>query len=182
MQSYVMNADTIKRDQTLFMPMGNGKIGLIDVRDIAAVAVACLTEPCHEGKKYVLTGPEALSNFDVAEKLSDALGKRVVYADVSPLQSEEAMKKAGMPAWQIRVLLELFQICKDGYAEQLTRGGADPEAQANHVRRISSRESHRFSRVWGGDADRRWRAIARRITNRDRFIAQKGSKYENHRI
>ena len=120
MQSYVMNADTIKRDQTLFMPMGNGKVGLIDVRDIAAVAVACLTEPCHEGKKYVLTGPEALSNFDVAEKLTDALGKRVVYADVSPLQSEEAMKKAGMPAWQIRVLLELFQICKDGYAEQLS--------------------------------------------------------------
>ena len=40
--------------------------------------------------------------------------------DVSPLRAEEAMKKAGMPAWQIRVLLELFQICKDGYAEQLS--------------------------------------------------------------
>ena len=120
MQSYLMNADTIKRDQKLFIPMGNGKVGLIDVRDIAAVAVACLAEPCHEGKKYVLTGSEALSNFDVAEKLSDALGKRVVYVDVSPLRAEEAMKKAGMPAWQIRVLLELFQICKDGCAEQLS--------------------------------------------------------------
>jgi hypothetical protein len=37
-------------------------VSLIDVRDIAAVAVAALTEPGHEGKNYVVTGAESLSN------------------------------------------------------------------------------------------------------------------------
>jgi len=30
------------------------------------------------------------------------------------------MKRAGMSPWMVRVLLELFQICKDGYANQIS--------------------------------------------------------------
>jgi dTDP-4-dehydrorhamnose reductase len=100
--------------------MGDGKVSVIDVKDIAAVAVACLTEPGHEGKKYILTGPEALSNYDVAEKLTTYLGRTITYLDVSPTQAEENMKRAGMSPWMVRVLLELFQICKDGYANQIS--------------------------------------------------------------
>ena len=120
MQSYGLNAETVRKDRVFYLPMGNGKVSLIDVNDIAAVAVACLTEPGHEGKKYILTGPEALSNYNVAEELTTYLGRTITYLDVSPTQAEETMKRAGMSPWMVRVLLELFQICKDGYANQIS--------------------------------------------------------------
>lgn len=120
MQSYGMNAETIKKDHAFYLPVGDGKVSVIDVQDIATVAVACLTEPGHEGKKYILTGPEALSNNHVAEKLTTYLGQSITYFDVSPAQAEETMKRAGMSTWMVQVLLELFQICKDGYANQVS--------------------------------------------------------------
>lgn len=120
MQSYSMNAETIRRDSALYMPLGNAKVSLVDVRDIAAVGVVCLIQPGHEGKKYVVTGGEALSNLDVADKLTRCLGRKIVYADASPIQTEQAMKKAGMSDWITQVLLELFQFSKAGYAEQVS--------------------------------------------------------------
>ena len=120
MQSYRMNAETVRKDRAFYLPMSDGKVSVIDVNDIAAVAVACLTEPGHEGKKYILTGPEALSNYDIAEKLTTYLGRTIAYLDVSPAQAEETMTRAGMSPWMIRVLLELFQICREGYANQIS--------------------------------------------------------------
>ena len=120
MQSYLRNAETISKDRAFYLPMGNGKVSVIDVHDIAAVAVACLTEPGHEGKTYVLAGPDALSNYDVAEKLTTYLGRTITCVDVNPSQAEETMKQAGMSTWIVRALLELFEICKDGYANQLS--------------------------------------------------------------
>ncbi len=52
---------------------------MIDVRDIAEVAVKALTERGHSGNVYVLTGPQALTYFHVARLLSEAIGKPVVY-------------------------------------------------------------------------------------------------------
>jgi hypothetical protein len=48
----------------------------VDVRDIAAVAAAALTGAGNEGKKYVITGPEALMvsflERDVRHRINDA--------------------------------------------------------------------------------------------------------------
>jgi uncharacterized protein YbjT (DUF2867 family) len=95
MQSFLTDPEAVKRDAALHMPMGSGRISLIDIRDVAAVAATCLEEPGHEGNTYELTGGEALSNFDIAAKLSAVVGKRIVYLDVTPTQTAEAMRKAG---------------------------------------------------------------------------------------
>ena len=39
---------------------------LIDERDIASVAVRALTEDGHTGARYVLSGPEVLTQADLA--------------------------------------------------------------------------------------------------------------------
>jgi uncharacterized protein YbjT (DUF2867 family) len=78
---------------------GTGKMGLVDVRDIAAVAAVCLTTSGHQGRNYVVTGPEALSYFDVAQKLTAASGRVVSYVDVAPESLIFAMTAAGMPQW-----------------------------------------------------------------------------------
>ena len=50
-----------------------------DARDNAAVAIAALTEPGHEGKIYHITGSEVLTYPEVAEILSHAIAKKVRY-------------------------------------------------------------------------------------------------------
>jgi uncharacterized protein YbjT (DUF2867 family) len=120
MQSYLVNADTIKSTSAFYMPQGDGKVSLVDVRDIAAIAVACLTEAGHQGKKYVITGEEALSNVHIAEKLTHALAKKTTYVDVTPEQAKEAMAKSGVSPWMIQCLLELFAISKAGYVAEVS--------------------------------------------------------------
>jgi uncharacterized protein YbjT (DUF2867 family) len=115
MQSYFMQAATIKSQHAFFLPQGEGKVSLVDVRDIAAVALVALTESGQEGKKYTLTGPEALSNQDIATKLSKVLGTSVSYIDVSEEQARKTMLSSGMPSWMVPALLELSRISKDGY-------------------------------------------------------------------
>lgn len=114
MQSLLMNVETVKSANALFMPQGNGKVSIVDVRDIAAVAVVCLTEIGHEGKKYSITGREALSNSEIAEKLGNVLGRKIIYYDVDPEQAKDSMLKIGMPSWMVTTLLELFAVCKVG--------------------------------------------------------------------
>ena len=65
------------------LPVGGGRTSFIDVRDIAAVAVAALTDPWHIGEAFVLTGPEALSHTEVARNLSEVTGRRCVFEDVT---------------------------------------------------------------------------------------------------
>ncbi len=120
MQSYLMNADGIKAKDAFYMPQGDGKVSLVDVRDIAAVAVACLTESGHEGRKYVITGGEALSNHAIAHKLSTALGRTISYHNVSPEEARSAMKRSGLPDWMSTALLELFAISKAGEVSEIS--------------------------------------------------------------
>ena len=120
MQSYAMNSLSIKSDSAFYMPQGEGRVSLVDVRDVAALAVAVLTQEGHERRIYDVTGAEALSNNDVADKLSLTLGKQVHYVDVSTAQAEQSMRDAGLPAWMVSSLLELFQFSKRGDAAHVS--------------------------------------------------------------
>lgn len=71
----------------------------LDIRDIAAVAVRCLTEPGHEGQTYRLTGSEALTNGQVAQKIGKVLGKPLIYRYSSPEETKAGMLQLGMEPW-----------------------------------------------------------------------------------
>lgn len=90
------------------LPMGEARIASIDVGDIAEVAIAVLTTSGHEGKIYPLTGPEALTMGEVAEKLSAATGKPIRYVDVPPEEARQARLAAGFPPYLAEGLDELF--------------------------------------------------------------------------
>lgn len=101
-------------------PLGEGKISLVDSRDVAAVAAACLTEDGHEGRIYRITGPEALSYHQVAEKISVAISKTVTYAGVSFEESRQEMLKSGMPKWYANDLIELYRQFQEGKGARIT--------------------------------------------------------------
>ena len=59
--------ESIRDQGAFFLPLGEGRVSSVDVRDIAAVAVKTLTEPGHMGTALEITGPEALSQAEVAQ-------------------------------------------------------------------------------------------------------------------
>jgi len=121
MQNYITYAShTVKTQNAFYLPQGEGKISLIDVRDIAAVIVAVLTEGGHEGKAYDLTGLEAISNYQVAEILSKITGRTINYVDVTEDTARQNMKGMGMPEAIVEGLLELSAIIKAGYVSTIS--------------------------------------------------------------
>jgi uncharacterized protein YbjT (DUF2867 family) len=92
---------------TLYVPAGEGKAPFVDVRDIAAVAAACLTETGHAGKIYEVTGPVSIGYADIAVTLSKVLGRPINYVDVLIAAAQASMLETGMPAWLVDALNEL---------------------------------------------------------------------------
>jgi len=107
MQNFLDVAPTIAREGRIRAASGEGRIPFIDTRDIAAVAAVALTAPGHEGKKYVLTGPQALSYRDVARIIGKAVGRPVEYIAESPEEARERLVRAGSPPWMIESALAL---------------------------------------------------------------------------
>ncbi len=123
MQNFVNYfGDTIKKQNAFYIPAGDGKVGFVDVRDIASVAVALLTrsDTKYENKAYSITGQEALSYGQAAEILSKELGRTISYIDISEQDARKGMMKIGMEDWLIDALIGLYNIIRSGYASQTT--------------------------------------------------------------
>ncbi len=120
MHAYFRQVPSIVARGAFFLPMEEAKIASIDVGDIAEVAATVLTSPGHEGKIYPLTGPEALSMEEVAEKLSTATGKRIRYVNVAPEEAKRAQLAAGVPPFTADALAELFAERRKGKEAQVS--------------------------------------------------------------
>lgn len=68
----------------LRLPAGEGAASFVDVDDIAAVAVAALTQDGHAGEIYELSGPRAVTFEQAAELIGAATGRSVRYVAVEP--------------------------------------------------------------------------------------------------
>jgi uncharacterized protein YbjT (DUF2867 family) len=106
MQMYLRETPTIVAKSALFLPLENVRMSPVDQQDIAQVACAVLTGDGHEGKAFEMTGPEALNMDEVAERISEAIGKKVNYVPISAAQRREALAKAGTPAYTLDALDE----------------------------------------------------------------------------
>lgn len=103
------NMPSIGTDGNLYVNAGDARISMVDTRDVAGVAAAVLTEPGYEGAAYDVTGPAALSYRDVAETLSDVLGRPVTYVDVPDEAVRQSLLGFGMDAWMVDGLIELYR-------------------------------------------------------------------------
>lgn len=114
------NAPTINTQDSFYGSEGDGRVSHIDIRDVAAVAVKALTEDGHVGKAYTLTGPEALTNKEIAQILSNELGREIRFINLPPAQLKEALLSAGVTEWNADALLDLQRLYRDGKATTVT--------------------------------------------------------------
>lgn len=73
------------------MPGGDVLEPIVDVEDIADVAVAALTEDGHDGEVYEITGPRLMGFAQMAEALSAASGRPVAHAPLSLEEFHDAL-------------------------------------------------------------------------------------------
>ncbi|WP_067903425.1 NmrA family NAD(P)-binding protein [Nocardia vaccinii] len=98
MQNFLMMASEIATANSFSTGTGDGRIGHIDARDVAAVAAEIAAEPgAHAGKTYWPTGPEVLSAAEVAEVFGKVLDRPITYHPITFEQQRHAMLTAGLP-------------------------------------------------------------------------------------
>ena len=106
MQNTFGQAAGIKNDGKLVGTAAPGEgIAFTDVRDTGAVGARILLDPApHAGKTYEFTG-KLVTFPQVAEALSQALGKPVSYIPVTLEQNEQAVRSRALPDWLVTHLL-----------------------------------------------------------------------------
>ncbi len=116
----LLTATPLLEQGTLCQPGGSAAISHIDVRDVAAVAAACLTRAGHAGRAYALSGPEALTWSEIAARMTATLGRPVRYVDVPDEQARQGMLAAGLPAWHVEWVLDSSRYSRAGHAARVT--------------------------------------------------------------
>lgn len=77
------------------LPAGDVREPIVDVDDIADVAVAALTEDRHSGRLYDITGPRLLGFDEAAVELSSVIGHEVRYIPITLDQFHASMTEIG---------------------------------------------------------------------------------------
>jgi uncharacterized protein YbjT (DUF2867 family) len=127
-------APTIRAEGAFYSASGQARISHVDVRDIAAVAVAALTTDGHEGQIYTLTGPEALTYDEMAETLSNEVGRVIRHVSLPAADLKAAMLAAGTPESIADRMLDLERYFREDRASVVT----------DDVKRVIGREPKRF--------------------------------------
>jgi uncharacterized protein YbjT (DUF2867 family) len=107
MQNLLAQAEYVIKEGAIYSASGDGKIPYIDARDVAAVAFVTLTQPGHLGKKYVLTGSEAISYRQAAEIIGAVICKKQRFVDESPEEARARRVREGVPPAVIESILAI---------------------------------------------------------------------------
>ncbi|HEX3510989.1 MAG TPA: NAD(P)H-binding protein [Solirubrobacteraceae bacterium] len=122
---------------------GEPRVSFVDARDIGRVAAATLTSGETPDPVLEVTGPEALTWFDVAGAMSAVLGRTVTHHPVPPEVARQALLGMGRSEWLVTHMLELAALSRDPKAAEVT----------DTVRRLSGRAPNSFGRFLAEHAD-----------------------------
>jgi NAD(P)H dehydrogenase (quinone) len=149
---------------------GAGRVSVVAKEDLADVAVRVAAEiqrdlaagrrSRHAGEIYELEGVEAIGGQDIAEVLSEALGRPVEYQPISLSATREALAGLGLEPYQITHTLSLFSNLNAGY---LQANGTDlaallpagPRLVRDEIVRAVKAGGHRSAAVTSGSVSDR---------------------------
>jgi uncharacterized protein YbjT (DUF2867 family) len=110
----------IVRDGIIPLPAAESRSAFVDARDIAACAACALTTSEYDGRRYVLTGPTALTYGEAASVLSRASGRSIRYVHVAEDVFERDVVQAGMPPDYAKLIVGLLRLVRDGLTAEVT--------------------------------------------------------------
>jgi NAD(P)H dehydrogenase (quinone) len=89
-------AQHVARSDVIRVPAGEGRVAWVSRNDVADSAIGVLTGTGHDGQAYDITGPEALTMAETAERLSAALGRTITYEAQTPHEARTARNTSRM--------------------------------------------------------------------------------------
>jgi uncharacterized protein YbjT (DUF2867 family) len=150
MQNLLSSAGSVASDGMLYMNMGQGRVGMIDGRDVGVFAAKVIehTEQ-HAGKTYTPTGHELTTMADAAETLSGVLGKRVNYVALPQDAAQQAMLGFGLSRWFVGNVVDYGRVYSEGWGDFVTSDFKDVTGQeARSFQQFASD----FAPAFGGSA------------------------------
>lgn len=115
--NFMQNLHAFERDirtrHAFSAPLGDASISLVDVADLAAVAVAVLLEPPATRDPIVVTGATSPTYHQFAALLSEQLGHAVRYEATTPDEALRRFLAEGMPPWKAGELIRMYAHLQD---------------------------------------------------------------------
>ena len=142
-QNLMMAAQSVAQQGTIFFALADGKMGLIDSRDISDCAAHVLTTAGHEGKTYTLTGPASLSMHQIAAAIGAAIGKAVNYVPVPVEGARQSMAQMGMDEWMVNLMCDYCTAYSTNWGDLVTD-------DFQRVTGKAPRSIEQFARDFGG--------------------------------
>jgi uncharacterized protein YbjT (DUF2867 family) len=121
MQNALALAPVIAATGAFASSAADGRMGMVDTRDVAAVAASIATDPePHAGNTYRLTGPTAISYSEVAQTLTELLDRPVSFDSISPDDERSRMIARGVPEPVATMNAQAFALNATGDADWVT--------------------------------------------------------------
>lgn len=108
-------------------PLGDGRVSVVAKEDLADIAVRVAAETDrdlaagdrsrHAGRTYELEGPTPIGGNEIAEALTESLGRPVTYRSISLADLRQGLEGSGLLPYQITHTLSLFSNVKAGWSE-----------------------------------------------------------------
>jgi NAD(P)H dehydrogenase (quinone) len=116
MQNILVNLGSILETGRYTVPYAvESRISMVDLEDVAQVAVVVLTEvnnhgnqPLHAGATYELVGTRPMSQTEVATILSHHLDRPVIAEQMSIDAWERRARSSGLSEYQVKTLIKMF--------------------------------------------------------------------------
>jgi NAD(P)H dehydrogenase (quinone) len=127
--SYAFSRDNIYLDFVPFFagpdgairgPGGDGRVAVVTRDDIADVVVELITNPDRDGQAYEVSGGEAFTLAEAAERLGNAIGRKITYVDETMEEAWASRRPSGHPEWEIEGWITTYVAIAKGELEQVT--------------------------------------------------------------
>lgn len=114
-------------------PAGEGRVAAVSRSDVADVAVAVLRDPTsYEGATLRLTGPEAFSVAEAAQRMSAVLGTPFSYVEESVDEAYASRRALSDQQWELDAWVSTYTAFASGALAEVT---GDVERVAGHPAR-----------------------------------------------
>lgn len=120
LQNFVGSLSTILSEGKLYFGVGDGRMGMVDTRDVSDAAVVAATTETHDGSTFELTGPASIGCGAVASAIGRGLGREVTYVAVSPAATGEAMRRFGADEWTVGITRDYCTAYSSGWGDFTT--------------------------------------------------------------
>ena len=133
MQEYLRETPSIINEGAFYLALGDARLNPVDLVDVGKVGFLLLRDGGHEGERLAMTGPEALTMVEIADRISHAAGRTVRYIAISPIQRRQALIAHGIPPE--------FADALDRQVEERLKGGHESQVDLSTHRLFNIKPS-----------------------------------------